>query len=411
MAYEDQDYLTIMERILGRAPDDLDKAEGSLIWEAVGPAALEFELVYMALDKTIKNSYPMTADREFLIRFADTYNMAPYGATKAVLQAEFVLRDGKTIDIGSRFEIDSLFYQVTEQISDTLYKIECETAGTVGNKYYGQLLPAVFIPGFVSAQIKSLLIPGEDEEDTEEFRERFKRSFISKAYGGNEADYIENFVLPQRGVGDCKILRCPRGKGTVDVIIIDSLYKKPTPETIQEVQEAIRPLNVTGPPEIDNCGLGLAPIGHDVLVYGVEEKELEVGLKLVFDDGYSWDILKSRIESELSNYFTDLAKDWGDKNHYIDVERVMPEDRHIEVQLSRIEHIVLDIPGVQDYDRFATTINGKTENSALAWNEIPVLKDVIESEGGTGRPGDGDCNCPDCPLDHKCSICGRANHG
>lgn len=403
--YEDQDYLTILERMLDRAPDDLDKAEGSLLWEAIGPGAAEFELVYMALDKLIRNAYPITADRDFLIRYAETYNMAPLPATQAVLEAEFVLKDeNKTIENDSLFTIDGLVYRVIEKRDPTKYKIQCETAGTVGNKYYGQLLPVNFIQGFVSAKITQLLTPGEDVEETEEFRARFIRSFNSKAYGWNEAQYIEETCnLP--GVGDCKVLRCPRGKGTVDVIIIDSLFKKPTPETIESVQNALRPLDVTGPPDIDNCGTGMVAIGHDTIVYGVREKEIEIGLKLVFADGYNWENSKNEIESELSKYFNELAQTWGDRNYYTKNGHAEPQERHIEIQLSSIEHRVYELPGVVDYDRFATTINGKTENTALAWDEIPVLKAVVESTGGTGRPGD--CNCPDCPNNHQCQTCER----
>lgn len=403
--YEDQDYLTILERELNRTPDDLDKAEGSLLWEAIGPGAAEFELVYMALDKLIKNAYPITADREYLIRYAETYNIAPLPATKAVLEAEFILQDGRTIDNGSRFEIDGLFYTVIEKLDETKYKIECETAGTIGNKYYGQLLPAVFVQGFTSAKITQLLIPGEDEEETEEFRARFIRSFNSKAYGWNEAEYIEE-VCKLPGVGDCKILRCPRGEGTVDVIIIDSLFKKPTDETVESVQTALRPLNVTGPPEIDNCGTGMVAIGHNTIVYGVREREIEIGLKLFFEEGYSWENAKSGIEEALKEYFTELAKTWGDRNYYTKTGHAEPQERHIEIQLSDIEHCIYDLPSVKDYDRFSSTINGKTENAALEWDEIPVLKAVVESTGGTG-PRPGECNCPDCPHNYQCQSCER----
>lgn len=391
---------------MDRAPNDLDKSEGSLLWEAVGIGAAEFELVYMALDRLIQNAYPTTANREFLKRYADTYGMAPFPATKALLEAEFILREGRIIETGSRFEIDGLFYQVTEKKTDTLYNIECETPGTIGNRYYGQLLPVNYVQGFISARITQLLIPGEDEEETEEFRTRFLRSFISKPYGWNETEYIEE-VCALPGVGDCKILRCPRGKGTVDVVIVDSRYRRPTDETIDSVQNALRPLNITGPPEIDKCGTGMVAIGHDTLVFGVREKEIEIGLKLVFAKGYSWENLKETIESELSNYLLELTKDWGDKNHYTDTDREEPEERRVEVQLSSVEHRVYEIKGVQDYDRFATTINGKTENFFLEWDEIPILAGVVESTGSAPPEPDTDCNCPDCPNQHQCATCER----
>lgn len=396
-----------MERMLGRMPEDLDKSEGSLIWEATGPAAREFELMYMALSMAIENAYPMSADREFLIRYADTYNMAPFPATKAVLRAEFTFKDEQTVNMGARFEIDGVFYSVIEHEGENLYKIECETPGRVGNRHFGQLLPVTYLRNFVSARIKSLLIPGEDEEDTETFRLRFQRSFISKRYGWNLAEYMEE-TCALEGVGDCKVLRCPRGKGTVDVVIIDSEYHKPTPETIDKIQKALRPLDVTGPPEIDKCGLGMVAIGHDTLVFGVKERELTVGLGLVYKDGYSWEAVKPTLTEAVKKYFLELAKDWGDLNHYTDTSYTDPTERHVEVLLSAIERIAIEVEGVKDYDRFSSTIDGKTKNVALEWDEIPVLKELTENESSAAPgPEDGSCNCPDCNMNRQCSRCER----
>ena len=37
---EDMTFDVIMQRMLDRVPDDLDKREGSVIWDALAPAAL-----------------------------------------------------------------------------------------------------------------------------------------------------------------------------------------------------------------------------------------------------------------------------------------------------------------------------------------------------------------------------------
>lgn len=403
--YEDQNYLTIMERILGRTPQDLDKSEGSLLWETIGPDALEFELIYLAIDRLIKNAYPTSAEREWLIKWADIFNLIPYEASRAVLKAEFIFSNDDYVSLGERFSIDGLFYTVIGRETETEYKIECETPGTIGNKYYGQLLPARTRRNFVSAQIKELLIPGEDVEPTEEFRARVKRYFLSQAYGWNEAEYIEE-VTALQGVADCKILRCPRGKGTVDVIIIDTTYRRPSDEQIRKVQEALRPLDITGPPEIHNCGLGKVAIGHETLVFGVREREIEIGLELELDKSYTFEGLKETIESEMSKYLLELAMDWGDKNYYLNPDRKHPKDRHLKVQLSKIEQRLFNIEGIDDYNRYATSINGIYDDLELEWDEIPVLKGVVKGKpGGTGEGDNCKCNhnCAECPYRGVCS--------
>ena len=50
------------------------------------------------------------------------------------------------------------------------------------------------------AELVELLIPGDDEEETETFRQRVLDSFQSQAFGGNQADYREQ-VLAMPGVG------------------------------------------------------------------------------------------------------------------------------------------------------------------------------------------------------------------
>lgn len=44
------------------------------------------------------------------------------------------------------------------------------------------------------------MIPGEDEEDTEVFRQRYMDSLNAQAFGGNRADYLEKVnAIPGRG--------------------------------------------------------------------------------------------------------------------------------------------------------------------------------------------------------------------
>ena len=45
--YEDVTYDAILARMLGRVPDDLDKREGSVIYDALAPAAIELQLMYL----------------------------------------------------------------------------------------------------------------------------------------------------------------------------------------------------------------------------------------------------------------------------------------------------------------------------------------------------------------------------
>ena len=79
---------------------------------------------------------------------------------------------------------------MTEQITPGTYKVQCETEGVVGNQYLGDMIPMEYIDGLQTASLTSVLIPGEDEEDTEVFKTALFDSFNEQSFGGNHADYM-----------------------------------------------------------------------------------------------------------------------------------------------------------------------------------------------------------------------------
>ena len=86
------------------------------------------------------------------------------------------------------------------------YEITCETAGEVGNDYGATVIPIEYVDGLETCTITALLIPGEDEEDTEVFRQRYFDSLNAQAFGGNQIDYTEKVnAIP--GVGGVKVYR------------------------------------------------------------------------------------------------------------------------------------------------------------------------------------------------------------
>ena len=86
------------------------------------------------------------------------------------------------------------------------YEITCETAGEAGNDYTGTVIPIEYVDGLETCSISAVVIPGEDEEDTEVFRQRYMDSLNAQAFGGNRADYLEKVnAIP--GVGGVKVYR------------------------------------------------------------------------------------------------------------------------------------------------------------------------------------------------------------
>lgn len=56
----------IRQRMLDAIPDDLDKSEGSHIWDAIAPAAIELAQAYIALDRVITLGFAQTTYGQYL---------------------------------------------------------------------------------------------------------------------------------------------------------------------------------------------------------------------------------------------------------------------------------------------------------------------------------------------------------
>ena len=354
--FEVMTYEQIMERMLARIPNSLDKREGSVIWDALAPAAMELESLYFVLQDFIKETFGDTASRPNLIRRASERGIIPYRASKAVLKGIFDIE----VPLGSRYSLDDLNYTVTKFIQHNTgtglyeYQVECESPGRDGGRKTGNLIPIDYINGLGRAEITELLIPGQNEEETEKLRQRYFDSFNMKAYGGNISDYKLK-VHEIEGVGAVKVTPVWNGGGTVLLTILDSDFNQASPTLIKKVQDTMDPTK-------DARGLGVAPIGHIVTVQGTSNVAINIHTSITFEPNFSWPLVKLKVEEVVKNYLLELRKTWALKNEKV--------SNNLVVRVSRIEAKILDINGILDIQ--STTINGSPNNLQLTEYQIPV---------------------------------------
>lgn len=349
-------YEKIMERMLARIPNSLDKREGSVIWDALAPAAMELESMYFVLQDFIKETFGDTASRENLIRRASERGISPYKASKAVLKGIFDIE----IPLGSRFSLEDLNYTAVKFIQHNTatnlyeYELECESSGRVGNAKTGKIIPIDYINNLGRAEITELLIPARDEEETESLRKRYFDSFNMKAYGGNISDYKLK-VHEIEGVGAVKVTPVWNGGGTVLLTILDSDFNQASQTLIKKVQDIIDPTK-------DAQGLGVAPIGHIVTVQGTTNVPVNITTAISFEPNFTWALVKLKVEEVIKNYLLELRKNWALKNEKV--------SNNLVVRISRLEAKILDINGILDIQN--TTINGSPNNLQLTESQIPV---------------------------------------
>ncbi len=343
-------YEEILNRMLDNVPNTIDKRQGSIIYNALAPAALELANTYEELKNVIKQSFADTATKEYLTMRCAERGIYRKGATQAIRKAEF----NKVIALGDRFGIDGIAFECIELLSGNIAKLKCEQYGEVGNTIYGTLLPLSYVEGLTVAELTDVLIPGEDIETDEALRKRYFENLESEAFGGNIADYKVK-INAISGVGGVKVYPVWNGGGTVKLVMIDSSYNKPSTELVKTVQTAVDPVDNSGE------GLGIAPIGHTVTVAAIDEVVVNIVSTITLVTGYIWSDVSSYVTQAIDDYFAALKETWSSEENLV-------------VRISQIESAVLKITGVLDIA--GTTLNNQSTNLILTDNQIPRLGTV-----------------------------------
>lgn len=293
--FEDMTFDVIINRMLDRISDDLDKREGSIIYDALAPAAAELQQLYMNLDLAMQETFAATATRTGLILRAAEIGLLPNDATYAVRLGIFTPSDLE-VPIGSRFNLDDLNYTVTKKVGDGEYQLTCETAGEAGNYDTGTLVPIDYIDGLKTAVLSDVLIVGEEEESTEDFRTRYFSAINNEVTEGNVAQYV-TWCDAYQGIGRCKIFPLWNGANTVKVSILNSDNGIASQTLIDEFQEYLDP-------DSEGKGNGVAPIGAMVTVSTATAKTIYVSASVVLKSGYSG---TADLDQAVTDYLSGLA--------------------------------------------------------------------------------------------------------
>ena len=357
----------------------LDKREGSLIQTALGPLAWYLEGLALTLSNIQKAAYAETAEGSDLDMLAATRGITRRAATPAVRSGAFNV----AIPEGSLFrtlgDTDSVVFVSGESRGTSqglyLYRMTCQTAGTVGNSYTGSIIPVTAIPGLTVASLISVIEPGTDAESDEALRARYVASFDSAPYGGNISEYRQA-ILALSGVGAVQIYPANlyQGGGTCLCSIITTDYIHAPNQLIAAVQRAICPPEEGGTAPSPN-GYGIAPIGAAVKITTAQDYSLDIDCTVVLTADAGGDVAPyvDSIRQAIWDYIKSVAKDWGKAS----VSNVISYP--VTVYLSRIIYAILTVPQVASVTE--VLINDEkgadivlTETAAL--QQVPVLGEV-----------------------------------
>ena len=369
-------YQNLRQEMLDRVPDTYDKRDTAPIPTSISPAAYALAGFYLSLDQVQRAAFVQTAVGDGLDMLAVIGGLTRYPASAAVRLGIF----NTAVPIGARFSTingtNSINFAVTAAatVSEpeegfTYYQLTAETPGTIGNEYTGPILPITTIPGLTSAQITDILVPGDDTETDDAFRERLIEALNNRPFGGNIADYRQN-VLAIDGVGGVQVYPTWNGGGTVKLSVLGADFLPASPTLVENVQNAI------DPPPNQGLGLGLAPIGAKVTVAAPTELTVNVSATLMLAAGYAIGQVQEPVEQAIEAYLLSVRQEWDTNTSSTAVSYAA------DVYVARITAAIVGVTGVVNATN--VQLNGGTADLILTetgeTQQVPVIGTVTLSE-------------------------------
>lgn len=376
---EEYTFENIIKGALEKVPDDIDKRQGSVIYDALAPACYQLAEMYMQLKEVLLNSFVTTSYGEYLDNKVIEQGLTRYKATYAKKKIKCIFQDGTpaTVQVGSRFSTVNEETPITYKVIDVFkneknivvpgeYVVQCETIGTIGNGYIGDLLPITHINNLKSCKMTTLLVPARDEESDDELKQRFILEVNQRPFGGNVAQYDDE-IRKIDGIGEVQIYPTWNGGGTVKCSIVDTEFNAVSEELIEKVK------NIIDPKEHEGTGLGFAPIGHVVTITTPQVININIEAKIHLITGYTIDQVREEIKKSIESYLRELKKNWGiadEMNRY-----------ELSIYVAQITMSILKVVGVANVTNIK--INGQPNDLQLVQSgevqQLPKLAEVTLS--------------------------------
>lgn len=338
--FEALTYEAILEDMLSRVVSDVDKREGSIIYDALAPCAYHLAQTYFLLDYYKDLFFIDTTIGEYLDRKAADFGFTRKPATYAV---RMITTSGE-VDIGTRWGIEGITYTIKEKLSINKYSATSEQSGIIGIIYSGALENIDNVSG-ITATLTEVISSGTDEESDDDLRLRIREHLINPSRDGNVAQY-KKWATEYEGIGAARVFPLRNGGNTVEIAITNANYHPAELSLVEKFQAYIDPGS-------SGLGNGVAPIGCKVKVISGTKKEISVSADITLADGYS------KVEGAIEAIESYLASITFIKNI---------------VSYMRIGSVLLDCDSIIDLSNLK--VNGGIVDIPLTAEEIPVLTSI-----------------------------------
>lgn len=352
--YEDQDDLTIKNRMANNITSDIDKSEGSFVNDVLSPTSQELAQNYIDLDELLKRVFAITAAQygystdlenrcaEFgVIRKAGSYSTG---------QVTFSGTDGTVIPNGTLIQtLSGLQFKTLQDGTIVGGSLTANIqAVSIGDEYNVPANAIVQLPvqltGVTSVTNAQLTSGGADVESDNDLLQRLLLKAQTPAVSGN-ANHYKSWATEISGIGDAKVFPLWNGPGTVKVCIIDSNKQPANADLVSQVTQHIE----------DN-----KPIGANVTVVSAQALSINIDTKVVANSNYTISQIQDNIKSKVQSYLQVIAF----KQSYI--------------SYAQIGSCILSSEGVSDYS--SLSINEGSSNINIGDEQVAIVGTVTASE-------------------------------
>lgn len=343
--YEPRTRDEIHSEMLDSARDDVDKREGSVVYDMTAITAEQIEMLDYELRAVYLNGFADTADLPFLIRRAAEMGIEWKDAVKARGQIVVEGLNGTLIPSGFRVFTDSgIAFQTIENAiisgGQAVIAAEAVVGGSAGNIGPGEISQYErTVAGINSVTNNEPFDGGVDAESAESLLNRYLLKVRKPITSGNVYHY-ELWATEVPGVAAAKVFPLYNGPGTVRVVVIGEDGRSPSQDVVNNVAEHIE---------------AERPIGATVEVVPITEFPIDISAKLTLAGDLEPADVKDAIAEAIGTYFLEAT------NEGI-------------VRYTHVGEAILRVSGVIDYEDLL--INGGTTNIPIADEAVAVVGEV-----------------------------------
>lgn len=340
-----QTFEVIIQRILDNINIDIDKREGSFLFNQCGPIAVELAKAYIQMGGLLNLGFIQTNFDDFLDRRVNEFGVYRKEGAKATGEIMVTGQDGATINNGSIIKANDLHYVVLNDVllpTDNIAYIEALEVGYKYNLIANTEFELVEKNNKITRLYNETDFKnGVDIETDEDLRKRFVKVVNNPSTSGNKAHY-EEWALEVQGVGSARVYPLWNGNGTVKVMITGNDNKPVSEEIIESTKLHIE----------ENM-----PIGCKLSVTTPTNLNVVVKASVELKEGHELGEIKEEFETKLNEYLKEVTG---------------------ELVYAKVYGILVNLLGVGDIQ--SLTVNDNTINISIAEDKLINISSVELSE-------------------------------